>query len=61
MPSDVAKDRRARYFELRAYLRLEQGEARRALEDLETSVAIWPVESNRARVALRDLRARLKP
>ena len=61
MPGDVAKDRRARFFELRAYLRLEQGEARRALEDLETSVAIWPAESNRARVALRELRARLKP
>jgi len=61
MPGDVAKDRRARFFELRAYLRLEQGEARRALEDLETSIAIWPAESNRARVALRDLRDRLKP
>ena len=61
MPGDAAKDRRARFFELRAYLRLEQGDARHALEDLETAVAIWPSETNRARVALADLRARSRP
>jgi hypothetical protein len=61
MPGDAAKERRARFFELRAYLRLEQGDARRALEDLDVAIATWPSAKNRARIAAGDLRARLKP
>ncbi len=61
MPGDAPKERRARFFELRGYLRLGQGDAAHGLEDLETSVAIWPAASNRARVALADLRANRKP
>jgi hypothetical protein len=61
MPGDATKERHARFFELRAYLRLEQGDARRALEDLDIALAIWPSEKNRARIAAADLRARLKP
>ncbi len=61
MPRDAPKERRARFFELRAYLRLGQGDAVRGLEDLETSVAIWPAAANRARVALAELRAGRKP
>jgi hypothetical protein len=61
MPGDAPKERRARFFELRAYLRLAQGDVARGVEDLETSVATWPSPTNRARVALADLRARRKP
>jgi hypothetical protein len=61
MPGDATKERRARFFELRAYLRLEQGEAGRAIEDLDLAIAAWPSDKNRARIAAADLRARLKP
>lgn len=58
MPADVSKERRARFFELRAYLRLEQGDSRGAREDLESALAIWPSQANRASRALKDLRLR---
>jgi hypothetical protein len=61
MPADVAKDRRARFFELRAYLRLAQGDKRGAVDDLQTAVAIWPSPDNRAAASLADLRNPLKP
>ena len=56
MPGDASKEHRARYFELRAYLRLEQGDRGGAVRDLETAVEIWPAPGNRAASALSDLR-----
>lgn len=58
MPADAPKERRARFFELRGYVRLGQGDAARAREDLEASMATWPSPDNRAGRALEDLRAR---
>jgi hypothetical protein len=55
MPSDAGKREQARYFELRAHLRLGQGDQRGALEDFQTSVALWPVKENSAILPLTDL------
>lgn len=55
MPSDVSKQLRARYFELRAYLRLGQNDQPGAIADLETALSLWPVKSNGAVEALGDL------
>lgn len=54
MPSDASKRQKARYFELRAYLRQERKDPRGALEDLETAVSLWPVRENSAVAALED-------
>lgn len=61
MPGDAAKEDRARYFELRAYLRLEQGDRAGALQDLEASLSVWPSQQNRAMLALGDLRVGRRP
>ena len=58
MPSDASKQIRARFFELRAYLRLGQKDEQGAIEDLETAVSVWPVKSNGAVTALSDLYAK---
>lgn len=55
MPPDAAKNHRARFFELRGYLRLGQGDERGAVDDLETAISIWPLKSNGAVSALTDL------
>jgi transmembrane protein TMEM260 (protein O-mannosyltransferase) len=55
MPSDAGKREQARYFELRAYLRQGQGDARGALEDFQTSITLWPVKENGAIAPLTDL------
>jgi hypothetical protein len=57
MPGAAPKDRRARFFELRAYLRLNQGDRAGAVRDLETALAVWPSPKNRASVPLADLQA----
>lgn len=55
MPADAEKNDRARVFELRGYLRLERGDVRGAIEDLEAAVFVWPVSSNRAIATLENL------
>ena len=57
MPSDASKQQRARYLELRAYVRLELGDRRGAMEDLEAAWSTWPVAANGAAVAINRLRA----
>ena len=61
MPGDVAKDRRALFFELRGYLRLGQGDLHGAAGDLQAAVAIWPSPANRAAASLADLQKGAKP
>jgi hypothetical protein len=56
MPRDASKQQRARFLELRAYVRLELGDRRGALEDLEWAAAAWPVPANGAAAALKRLR-----
>jgi hypothetical protein len=58
MPSDASKQVKARYFELRAYLRLAQKDELGAIQDLETAVSLWPVKSNGAVTPLGDLYAK---
>ena len=55
MPSDGEKSERARVPELLAYLSVERGDVRAAIENLEASIAIWPTASNPAVPALADL------
>lgn len=54
MPSDAGRRQQARYFELRAYLRQGQKDERGAIEDLETSISLWPAKDNLALAPLRD-------
>ena len=54
MPPDATKRNRARYFELRAYLRRGQRDETGALADLKTAVSMWPVKDNGAVAPLRD-------
>jgi hypothetical protein len=56
MPRDASKQQRARFLELRAYVRLELGDRRGALEDLEWAATAWPVPANGAAAALKRLR-----
>ena len=56
MPADASKAQVARFFELRAYVRIAAGDRRGALSDLESSASTWPVPGNRAIVALRELK-----
>jgi hypothetical protein len=55
MPSDPPKAHQARYFELRAFIRVRAGDSAGAIEDLQTSVAILPVRDNNAVGQLKDL------
>jgi hypothetical protein len=55
MPADASKFYQARFFEVRAYVRLEGRDRARAVRDLETALAIWPVPENGAITALEDL------
>jgi Protein of unknown function (DUF2723) len=54
MRFDASKTHQARYFELRGHIRLGQGDRAGALEDLRTSVALWPVNDNTAVATLGD-------
>lgn len=58
MPDEPTKGELALYFELKAYARLEKGDQRGAIEDLETSVSLLPRESNTAIPVLADLYAK---
>jgi hypothetical protein len=55
MPSDASKHYQARFFEVRAYVRMEGGDRSAARRDLETALAIWPVAENGAIAPLEDL------
>ncbi|HEX9395731.1 MAG TPA: hypothetical protein VF943_03220, partial [Burkholderiales bacterium] len=57
MPSDASKRQRARYLELRGYVRFDLGDRRGALEDLEAAAAAWPVAANSAGPALKRIGA----
>ena len=57
MPDDVGKLHQARFFELRAYLRLERGDRAGGIDDLRTAVKLWPVTANSATVSLDRLYA----
>ena len=57
MPSDARKEHRAKYFYLRAALRLGLGERAGALGDLETAISVWPARDNPAFRALENVRA----
>ncbi|MGQ0655383.1 MAG: protein O-mannosyl-transferase family [Betaproteobacteria bacterium] len=61
MPRDAGKAQVARFFELRAYVRLAAGERSAALRDLETSAAMWPLATNGALAALSKLKPEVKP
>jgi hypothetical protein len=56
MPPDAMKMHRAKYFILRAALRLGAGERAGAMRDLETAAAVWPARANPAFPALENLR-----
>lgn len=55
MPGDASKHYQARFFEVRAYVRLEGVDRLGALRDLETAVSLWPIPENDAIAALEDL------
>jgi hypothetical protein len=55
MPSDAARPYQTKFFYLRGILRLEFGDKRGAVQDLETAVTVWPSPDNRALVPLEDL------
>jgi hypothetical protein len=57
MPSDAPKEQRAKYFYLRAALRLGLGERTGALGDLEAAISVWPARANPAFRALENVRA----
>jgi hypothetical protein len=55
MPADASKHYQARFFEVRAYVRMEGGDRGGARRDLESALAVWPVRENGAITALEDL------
>lgn len=55
MPSDVPKEHLSQFFYIRGALRANSGDLRGGLADLETAVSVWPVQQNKASVALKDL------
>ena len=55
MPSDARRNMKARFFELRAYVRLARNDVPGATADLETSISLWPMKDNGAATALGDL------
>ncbi|HEV7476122.1 MAG TPA: DUF2723 domain-containing protein [Burkholderiales bacterium] len=57
MPSDELKMHRAKYFYVRAALRLGLGERAGAMGDLETAISVWPARANPAFKALDNVRA----
>jgi hypothetical protein len=57
MPANVGKLHQARFFELRAYLRIERGDRAGGIDDLLTAVKLWPVTANSATVSLDRLYA----
>jgi hypothetical protein len=48
MPSDAAKSHVSRYFYVRGAVRATMGDGAGAIQDLETAVAVWPREENKA-------------
>jgi len=57
MPSDELKMHRAKYFYVRAALRLGLGDRPGAVGDLETAISVWPARANPAFKALENVRA----
>jgi len=57
LPADASKQQRARYLELRGYVRIDLGDRRGGLADLEAAAATWPVAANGAGAALKRIRA----
>ena len=55
MPSDASKGYQSKFFYLRGILRLETGDKRTAIEDLETAISVWPMADNRALAPLENL------
>ena len=55
MPSDAGKAHVSRFFYLRGALRSNMGDRTGATQDLETAVAVWPREDNKAIEQLEDL------
>jgi hypothetical protein len=56
MPPDARKPHRAKYFYLRAALRLSRGDAAGAQREIEASIAAWPAAANPALRARDNLR-----
>lgn len=57
MPSDELKMHRAKYFYVRAALRLGMRDSAGAVGDLETAISVWPARANPAFKALDNVRA----
>ncbi len=55
MPSDAGKAHVSRFFYLRGAVRSSMGDRTGATQDLETAVAVWPREDNKAIEQLEDL------
>jgi hypothetical protein len=55
MPSDTGKSHVSRFFYLRGAVRANMGDRAGATQDLETAVAVWPREDNKAIEQLEDL------
>jgi hypothetical protein len=55
MPSDAGKAHVSRFFYLRGAVRANMGDRSGATQDLETAVAVWPREDNKAIEHLEDL------
>jgi hypothetical protein len=55
MPADADKPYQTKFFSLRGILRLQVGDQRGAIQDLETALAVWPTPENRALATLEDL------
>jgi len=55
MPSDTSKSHVSRFFYLRGAVRANMGDRAGATQDLETAVAVWPREDNKAIEQLEDL------
>ena len=55
MPSDARKSHVSRFFYLRGAVRANMGDRPGATQDLETAVAVWPREDNKAIEQLEDL------
>lgn len=55
MPPDVPKEHLTKFFYIRGALRANSGDEAGGIRDLETAVSVWPVQQNKASVALKDL------
>jgi hypothetical protein len=55
MPADADKPYQTKFFSLRGILRLQTGDQRGAIQDLESALAVWPTPQNPALSPLEDL------